>query len=51
MESHFVKLEPPYQIIHYGGVGNMRNWHLSHISTHSCGGEKCNRLHLYAMFS
>ena len=20
MESHFVKLEPPYQIIHYGGV-------------------------------
>jgi hypothetical protein len=20
MESHFVKLEPPYQIIHYGGA-------------------------------
>ena len=20
MQSHFVKLEPPYQIIHYGGV-------------------------------
>ena len=20
MESHFVKLDPPYQIIHYGGV-------------------------------